>query len=1336
MKKRWTAALLALCFVLSLAPYALAVGKPLGSAEPSVLYVSESGSNDKDGTSEENATTLDHATEIANDKGGPVQIVVVGIVSVDTWTSPTVETELVGKDEDAVLKFHYHAISEGTPNINLSGPLSIDGVSFDVYYEEEGITSSSPYIGNYVIVANGNPLMIGEKVEILYNANAEYNPDTERQEEASGCYIIGGGLNEDITTGTSVTINASVPVTRVYGGGYNGTVTGDVNLTIQNCGKVQHVRGGGYAKDKDATVTGNVNLKFANSVTDNAIYGGGEVGYPNKKSAAVTGKVSIDLSALNNGFGRPIYGGGCGETAPVGEVAIIAQNIDMTNNAAALYGGGYDGATVEGNVTIQMKDSTIASDTVWGGGNEANVNGNVSINILDSKEVIGDIHGGGEEGNVSGAVEITLTGGPITSCPDIFATGKGKDAEEKAKIGGDVSITLNGSRADVYTLGEDGQIAEGKSVTVTLDDTDQLHGAVRGNAEQTQYLYNYEIGNTENTVPETKVIVKGDYTSTGIVGFSEIVVQDGGCLREHQTPKTLFNNVGTVTIAKGGTLDLLQTNEITGAFTTAGTLKMPKPVSAERDTVYFIVTGTVAVSEGATYVSTEDNGAKDAAYVKGDVFLRSMSEYSGQTPFAVSETGKAEGYFTDSRTASGGGIQNEWFVDKTEPVIIQPADITVYMGGDGYESVVGDIDSGETTNSEGLPEPGFLFTVPDEINAALEGKANAVDLSKYLTFTYNDGQGTTRTWSIQPYTPDGSSTLDPVDGIARYVYRMVPAESQDPVRLTFTNDEGQEVVSDEFVFDEDCLNTEYTMALYLNQLDQGHVQANFSGIEGMEACSYPIQLKTGTLTVRGTTEEPASTEIVSEESEVYGNEVTAMAPADVTYYVNDSQVEITDKENVKLLVDDVLDTQVLTDYIAGMEDIPAGAYLFAVQYLDLVDTSNGNAVVTMGEGQKMTLYWPVPADADTAEPFYIVHFDALDRNYGTTEEIDGLLQANPPELYENLKPISIGNQQYIKFETGAFSPFALVYEKDTGGSGPSRPTYYTLTYDSNGGTQYDSERYRRNTVVQLDKVPTREGYTFTGWYADKELTQAITEIKMTSNKTVYAGWEETDVPGMLNGEDHYAYVVGYEDGTVRPGGNISRAEVATIFFRLLQDQVRQENLTTDNVFADVGAGDWYNTAISTMAELGILKGRTPDTFVPNAPITRAEFAAICARFDTGENAGGATFPDLVGHWAKEEVERAVSLGWIMGYEDNTFRPDKAITRAEAVTMINRVLQRNPQSPEDLLKDMVTWPDNQDPSQWYYLAIQEATNSHDYERTTGIYETWTQLRETPDWSQYE
>ena len=228
---------------------------------------------------------------------------------------------------------------------------------------------------------------------------------------------------------------------------------------------------------------------------------------------------------------------------------------------------------------------------------------------------------------------------------------------------------------------------------------------------------------------------------------------------------------------------------------------------------------------------------------------------------------------------------------------------------------------------------------------------------------------------------------------------------------------------------------------------------------------------------------------------------------------------------------------------------------------------------------------------------------------------------------------------------------------------------------------------------------------------------------------------ETSVPGMLNGDDHYAYIQGYSDGSVRPNANITRAQVATIFFRLLDENVRDDNLTTSNAFPDVNEDYWANTAISTMAELGILRGRTPDTFVPNAPITRAEFAAICARFDTGENADGATFPDLAGHWAKEEVERAVSLGWIMGYEDNTFRPDKAITRAEAVTMINRVLCRLPEDTDDLLSGMNTWTDCHE-SDWFYLAIQEATNSHDFVTKDRVYESWTDLNRAPDWSRYE
>ena len=306
-------------------------------------------------------------------------------------------------------------------------------------------------------------------------------------------------------------------------------------------------------------------------------------------------------------------------------------------------------------------------------------------------------------------------------------------------------------------------------------------------------------------------------------------------------------------------------------------------------------------------------------------------------------------------------------------------------------------------------------------------------------------------------------------------------------------------------------------------------------------------------------------------------------------------------------------------------------------------------------------------------------------------------------------------------------------KNSSGGSHSTKK--YTLTYESNGGTAYKDERYSSGTVVTLDKVPIRESYTFTGWYADKELTQKISSIKMTSDKTVYAGWKATGVPDMLNGDDHYAYVIGYPDGNVRPQGNISRAEVATIFFRLLKAEVRDGNLTAENTFTDVTDGQWHNKAVSTMAKLGIVKGRRVDRFDPDASITRAEFAAICARFNTKPVENSSSFSDISGHWAENEIERAAAFGWISGYPDGTFRPDARITRAEAMTMINRVLCRMPQSESDLLNSMVTWPDNK-PSDWHYLAVQEATNSHDFDRQGEVGESWTKLTSVPDWKQYQ
>ena len=312
---------------------------------------------------------------------------------------------------------------------------------------------------------------------------------------------------------------------------------------------------------------------------------------------------------------------------------------------------------------------------------------------------------------------------------------------------------------------------------------------------------------------------------------------------------------------------------------------------------------------------------------------------------------------------------------------------------------------------------------------------------------------------------------------------------------------------------------------------------------------------------------------------------------------------------------------------------------------------------------------------------------------------------------------------------------AAAFTNTRNSSSSHHSTRYTLHYESNGGTAYKDERCSSGTKVTLDKIPTRESYTFTGWYADKALTQKITSVTMNGDKTVYAGWEATGVPDKLNGDDHFAYVIGYPDGKVHPEGNISRAETATIFFRLLKSDIRDGNLTADNEFSDVSDGQWHNKAVSTMAKLGIVKGRRADRFDPDASITRAEFAAICARFSTRTVENSGSFSDISGHWAENEIERAAAFGWISGYPDGTFHPDARITRAEAMTMINRVLCRMPQSESDLLDSMVTWPDNK-PSDWHYLAVQEATNSHDFNRQGEVGESWTKLTSVPDWTRYQ
>ena len=333
----------------------------------------------------------------------------------------------------------------------------------------------------------------------------------------------------------------------------------------------------------------------------------------------------------------------------------------------------------------------------------------------------------------------------------------------------------------------------------------------------------------------------------------------------------------------------------------------------------------------------------------------------------------------------------------------------------------------------------------------------------------------------------------------------------------------------------------------------------------------------------------------------------------------------------------------------------------------------------------------------------------------------------------------------------------------------AHPLMYTLTYDVTGDLPEGYTAPAKQTLVKgssytVAEVPasvsgSKDGvngtFSFNGWKKD-DGTVLTGEQQLTADLTLHGVWTFTkkssggggggsrkptvtipdDVPTGLNGDDHYAYIVGYPDSTVRPQDGITRAEVATIFFRLLTDETRNANSTKTNSYSDVAAGAWYNHAVSTLSAMGIVKGDSQGKFNPNAPITRAEFAAIAARFDDKANTTAVDFSDIASHWAKDEISAAANNGWINGYTDGTFRPNNKITRAEAMTLVNRVLKRLPETAEDLHNDMIKWSDNSDTSAWYYLAVQEATNSHYYDLKGNKHEKWSKLRETRDWTELE
>ena len=305
---------------------------------------------------------------------------------------------------------------------------------------------------------------------------------------------------------------------------------------------------------------------------------------------------------------------------------------------------------------------------------------------------------------------------------------------------------------------------------------------------------------------------------------------------------------------------------------------------------------------------------------------------------------------------------------------------------------------------------------------------------------------------------------------------------------------------------------------------------------------------------------------------------------------------------------------------------------------------------------------------------------------------------------------------------------------------PAAGTYTFTVGEVDRNTRYMS--YDRNLYTLTVKVEEKGGMlVISDVYYTNAAGRSYRDFPIVFSNTYgsytpYVPVVPPKTPDKLNADDHFAYVIGYPDGGVHPHATITRAETATVFFRLLTEKTRKDNLTKYHSFRDVPQGAWYNAAVATMAKLKIITGYPDGTFQPDAPVTRAEFAAIAARFDEKSARTTASFRDIYGHWAERYISRSAELGWIRGYTDNTFRPDQSITRAEAMALINRVLNRNPESKDDLLRSMNIFNDNLDTAKWYYLDVQEAANSHDFIRKANGYEMWKKLRADPDWKALE
>lgn len=628
---------------------------------------------------------------------------------------------------------------------------------------------------------------------------------------------------------------------------------------------------------------------------------------------------------------------------------------------------------------------------------------------------------------------------------------------------------------------------------------------------------------------------------------------------------------------------------------------------------------------------------------------------------------------------------------------VTPADLTIYMGGeDGYEGTVVD-DEGHIKTSNSLPEPGFIFDLPKGITDA--GK---------ITFKESDSG---KTWTVEPY-----------DGVSDHVYKLVPATNQDPVRVEFTKADGSKVISDQFNVGE-ALNQTLDMSIYKG--DVGDIRV---WVDNVEKTGVQIKNQTGKLHVRGTTSQVEYADI-SEQPTLSEGKPAVTAEAGTKFTINEGDV-LASEEGIALLFDGIIENTASESNRSNLlkerakEELQNAYdnYAFDLKYLDLVDRHNGNTWVKASND--VTIYGPYPEGTDKTTDFELLHFEDLHRDMSSNDVAGDIANCTvSPVTFTKL-------DDHIEFKigSGGFSPFALVWEGEESDSGSSSGgshtsnTYY-VRYHNDDETEKDGKFIPGETVTVKGNVFTAPvGKVLAGWSLEEDgkvdYKVGDTFRMPGSSVDLYAVWKDAET------ESHSAYISGYPDGTVGPDKTITRAEAATMFYNLLADK------TSDaKAFTDVPANQWYAKAVMTLAGKGVISGYPDGTFKPDASITRAEFVTMAMNFANAEKGTACSFPDVPQNmWYYGAIAGATQNGWISGYPDGTFGPDRYITRAEVTSVINRMENRAADMSfmMDHLDELRTFSDLGF-GHWAYGSMMEAANGHDYTRADqNSYESWVDI----------